>query len=102
MRLLYPVAPHIAEELWSMLGERESLVDLGWMEWTEEYTQSDEINVVIQVNGKVRGQIQMDPDSDREQMEKAALENEKVISFIEGREIRKIIVVPKKLVNIVV
>jgi len=102
IRLLYPIAPHISEELWQLTGNESSLVDTEWISWDESLTQSDEINVVIQVNGKVRSQIQMDPNSDKEQMEKAALEDDKVLGYIEGKEIRKIIVVPKKLVNIVI
>ena len=102
IRLLNPIAPHISEELWKITGNRTELVDKEWIIWDEALTQSDEINVVIQINGKVRSQIQMDPDSDKEQMETAALKDEKVMGYLEGKEIRKIIVVPKKLVNIVV
>ncbi|MGI9533312.1 MAG: class I tRNA ligase family protein, partial [Thermodesulfobacteriota bacterium] len=102
IRLLNPIAPHISEELWQITGNKSSLVDTEWISWDEALTQTDEINVVIQINGKVRSQIQMDPSSDKEQMEKAALKDDKVMGYLEGKEIRKIIVVPKKLVNIVV
>ena len=102
IRLLYPIAPHISEELWQIVGYKTSLIDTEWISWEEALTQSDEINVVIQVNGKVRSQIQMDSRSDKKQMEQAALNDDKVLGYIEGKEIRKIIVVPKKLVNIVI
>ncbi len=102
IRLLYPIAPHIAEELWQLTGHKKSLFDTKWLSWDEALTQSDKISMVVQVNGKVRSQVQMDPGSGREQMEQAALNDDKVLNYIEGRKIRKIVVVPKKLVNIVV
>ena len=102
IRLLYPIAPHISEELWQIAGHKTSLIDTEWIGWDETLTQSDEINIVIQINGKVRSQIQMNSKSDEKQMEQAALNDEKVLGYIEGKKIRKIIVVPKKLVNIVI
>ncbi|MGH7890604.1 MAG: class I tRNA ligase family protein, partial [Thermodesulfobacteriota bacterium] len=102
VRLLYPIAPHIAEELWESLGYEETLVDKPWMEWDREILESAAITVVVQVNGKVRSQVTMDSDSDQEQMKEAALSDEKVKNYIADKEIKKVIVVPKKLVNIVV
>jgi leucyl-tRNA synthetase len=102
VRLLYPMAPHIAEELWESLGHDESLVDKPWMEWDRELVESAAITVVLQVNGKVRSQVLMDPDSTEEEMREAAFSDEKVKTYISGKEIKKVIVVPKKLVNIVV
>lgn len=102
VRLLYPMAPHIAEELWESLGHDESLVDTPWMEWDRELVESAAITVVLQVNGKVRSQVLMDPDSTEEEMREAAFSDEKVKTYISGKEIKKVIVVPKKLVNIVV
>lgn len=102
VRLLYPFAPHISQELWEELGFSEDLVDLQWIDWKDELIETDEINIVIQVNGKVRSQILMDPDSNQEQIKEAALSDEKIVSYIEGKEIRKVIVVPKKLINIVI
>lgn len=101
-RLLYPMAPHVAEELWENLGYSESLVDKPWPGWNKELISSAAITVVVQVNGKVRSQISMDPDSDQEQMKEAAFADEKIINFLSGKEPRKVIVVPKKLVNIVI
>ena len=102
VRLLYPFAPHIAEELWEKLGNSETLIDLEWIKWDESLIQSDEINIIVQVNGKLRSQIMMKPDSNKEEMESAALSDKKILTYIEGKEIKKIIVVPKKLVNIVI
>jgi leucyl-tRNA synthetase len=102
VRLLYPIAPHIGEELWQSLGYEETLVDRAWMEWEREIVESAAITVVLQVNGKVRSQVIMDSDSDQEEMKQAALSDEKVKNYIAGKEIKKVIVVPRKLVNIVV
>lgn len=102
VRLLCPMAPHVAEELWCELGHEETLVDKPWIEWNRELVSSAAITVVVQVNGKVRSQITMDADSDQEQMKEAAFSDEKVKSYIAGKEPRKVIVVPKKLVNIVI
>ncbi|MER3446182.1 MAG: leucine--tRNA ligase [Candidatus Dadabacteria bacterium] len=102
VRLLYPMAPHISEELWESLGHAESLVDKPWMEWDREIVGSAEMTIVIQVNGKVRSQVLMDPDSDEEEIKQAAFSDERVKSYIAGKEIKRVIVVPKKLVNIVV
>ncbi len=102
VRLLYPFAPHISEELWETLGYKETLIDRAWVEWDRGLVGSASIIVVLQVNGKVRSQVLMDPDTSEEEMKNAAFSNEKVKSHISGKEIKKVIVVPKKLVNIVV
>jgi leucyl-tRNA synthetase len=101
VRLLYPMAPHISEELWEILGHGESLVDKPWIEWDREIVGSAEVTIVIQVNGRVRSQVLMDPDSTEEEMKQAAFSDERVQNYIAGKEIKKVIVVPKKLVNIV-
>ncbi|MGH7799940.1 MAG: leucine--tRNA ligase [Thermodesulfobacteriota bacterium] len=102
VRLLYPFAPHIAEELWEALGYEETLVDKPWIEWDKEIVGSAAVIVVLQVNGKVRSQVFMDPDTTDEEMKQAAFSDERVKSYIAGKEIKKVVVVPKKLVNIVV
>jgi leucyl-tRNA synthetase len=101
VRLLYPMAPHIAEELWGFLGYQESLVDKPWIEWDKGIVESAEITIVLQVNGRVRSQVLMDPDSTEEEIKQAAFSDEKVKNYIAGKEIKKVVVVPKKLVNIV-
>jgi leucyl-tRNA synthetase len=102
VRLLYPFAPHISEELWETLGYKETLIDKEWIEWDRELVGSASIIVVLQVNGRVRSQVLMDPDTTEEEMKKAAFSDEKVKSHISGKEIKKVIVVPRKLVNVVV
>ena len=100
--LLFPMAPHITEELWQNLGNRNSLVDSRWLEFDRDIIESSEINIVIQVNGKVRSQISVSPDADQDFIKNLAFEDQKVKGYIAGKEIKKVIVVPKKLVNIVV
>ncbi len=102
IRMLYPIAPHIAEELWQIMENENDLVDTEWLRWEESLTQSDEISVVIQVNGKVRNHISISSDCDREEMEQAALNDDKVQRYIKGKQVRRVVVVPKKLVNVVV
>ncbi len=102
IRLLYPMAPHITEELWHELGYEDTLVDKEWITWNKDLVESAAINIVVQVNGKVRSQLVMDPDASEDQMKEAAFSDEKVQSFMSGKEPRKVIVVPGRLVNIVV
>ncbi|MDA2918599.1 leucine--tRNA ligase, partial [Desulfobacterota bacterium AH_259_B03_O07] len=85
IRLLYPVAPHIAEELWKSVGYSETLIDKPWLEWNDELVESEAITIVIQVNGKVRSQVQMDAESTQEEMKRAAFADEKVKNYIEGK-----------------
>lgn len=102
VRLLYPIAPHISEELWKLSGKEESLIDLPWIEWDEEHIKSDQVNIIVQVNGKLRSQILMNPGISKEDIEQTARNDKKVQAHLEGKEIRKVIVVPDKLVNFVV
>lgn len=104
IRTLYPIAPHITSQLWCDLGFGEtstSLLDAPWPDVQQDALISDEIDLVVQVNGKLRGSITVSAQADRDTIEKAALENENVHRFIEGKLIKKVVVVPKKLVNIV-
>jgi leucyl-tRNA synthetase len=101
-RLLSPFAPHLAEELHAWFGGTGSIYDAGWPEWDEAALAQDEIELVLQVNGKVRGKINVPAAADKVQLEQWALTNERVLSFIEGKPVRKVIVVAGKLVNVVV
>ena len=102
VRLLAPFAPHLAEELHSWFGGEGSVYDAGWPDWDEAALVLDEIEVVLQVNGKVRGKINVPAQADKAQLEQWALTNDRVLAFIEGKPVRKVIVVPGKLVNVVV
>ena len=102
VKLLHPFAPHIAEEMWSILGHNESLTNVAWPEADASKAEESSVEVVFQVNGKVRAKAQVAKDMDKTALEKLALENERVKEFMAGKTVVKSIVVPGKLVNIVV
>ena len=99
--LLAPITPHISHELWKQLGHADAVIDAGWPAVDESALVQDNLTLVIQVNGKLRGQIEMPASATREEIEAAARVNENVLRFVDGLTIRKVIVVPGKLVNIV-
>jgi leucyl-tRNA synthetase len=101
-RLLAPFAPHLAEELHSWFGGQDSVYDAGWPGWDEAALVQDEVELVLQVNGKVRGKINVPAQADETQLREWALGNERVLSFVGDKPVRKVIVVPGKLVNVVV
>ncbi len=101
LRLLAPIAPHVTHALWRELDFGDDIQHAGWPQVDETALVSDTIELVVQVNGKVRGKIQVAADADSAAIEQAALANENVQRFIEGLKVRKVIVVPKKLVNVV-
>ncbi len=100
--LLAPFAPHIADELWSMIGNETFTFEEKWPEFNEELTVENSFNLVIQINGKVRDMIPAKIGISKEEAEKLAFTSEKLKKFIDGKEIVKVIVVPNKLVNVVV
>ena len=100
--ILAPFTPHIGEELWTMIGKEGSVFNISWPKYDESALVQDEVEVIVQVNGKLRDKISMDANIAREDMEKIALESEKVKAAIEGKNVVKVIAVPKKLVNIFV
>lgn len=101
--VLAPFAPHVAEELWhSALGHDTTVNDAKWPEWNEEYLKENNVNYAVSFNGKARFTIQVPADMPKEEVEKLALSNESSAKWLDGKTIRKIIVVPGKIVNIVV
>ena len=100
--LIAPFAPHIAEELWHALGHDTTVCDAQWPVCNEEYLVESTVNMAVSFNGKARYNIQVAADAPREEIEKIALANEGAAKWIEGKQVRKIIVVPGKIVNIVV
>ena len=100
--MLSPIVPHVCHELWSVLGNDSPLIDERWPEFDESALELDLVEIVVQVNGKLRGRIKVAADADRDTVGEQAQTDENVQRFIEGKEIRKVIVVPGRLVNIVV
>lgn len=100
--LLSPIVPHITDALWRQLGHTEPLIDAAWPVSDPAALEQNEIEIVVQVNGKLRGKIMVDKDAAKEAIEAAATAEENVARNIEGKQVRKIIVVPGRLVNIVV
>jgi len=99
--LMYVFAPHLSEELWKLIGKKDLLHEAGLAEFNEKYLVQDEITYVIQIMGKVRGKINVSVDATDDEIKKLALEVENVQKLLEGKEIKKMIIVPKKLVSIV-
>ncbi len=102
LRLLSPYAPHIAEELWQRIGEDELIAHAEWPGWDAELVKDEFITVVVQVNGKKRGELSVARDTDKDKLERLALASENAQKFMDGKEPKKVIVVPGRLVNIVV
>ena len=100
--VIAPFAPHMAEELWEQLGgETKSVFDVEWPVWDESYLVENEVQLTVSFNGKARFQMTFPADATKEDIEKCALEDERSQHYIDGKTIVKIIVVPKKIINIV-
>ena len=108
--LISPFAPHIAEELWSMLrtsapaimeGEPESVCDAKWPEWNEDYLVENQVKMGIAFNGKTRFEMQFPADADNATIEAAVRSDERTARYVEGNQIVKVIIVPKRMVNMV-
>ena len=100
--MLSPIVPHFAEELWAGLGHDASVFLAPWPQYREAALVKDELLIVVQVNGKLRSRFQVAIDTDEEKIKEMALADERVVKFIDGKEMKKVIVVKNKLVNIVV
>ena len=100
--LISPFAPHIAEELWEQLGQEGSVFDAQWPAWNEEYLVENEMQMTVSFNGKARFQKLFAIDATKEDIEKQTLEDERTGKYTDGKQIVKVIVVPKKIINIVV
>ncbi|MEA2103380.1 MAG: leucine--tRNA ligase [Candidatus Cloacimonadota bacterium] len=101
-KLISPFAPHLSEEIWYLLGNEPSILDSDWISYNPKYLIKDEITYVIQINGKLRSKIIVDVEMPSAEVQIKALADEKVQKYIKGKEIKKVIVVPKKLVSFVV
>ena len=101
LQLVAPFAPHMAEELWQSLGNTDTVHADHWPEWDESLLKSDTVIIVVQVNGKLRAQLELPDDSSEAAIIKAAEENEKVASYLKDKKIKKTIYIPGKLANFV-
>ena len=101
VRLLAPFVPHIAEELWAIMGYEDGLDAAGWPDWDEAALVEEERTIVVQVNGKVRGKVTVAADADEATVRAAALAEPNVVRFLEGQTVRKVVVVPGRLVSVV-
>lgn len=100
--LLFPIVPHFCEEQWQLTGHSETLDHVSWPTFDLEAAHADNLTIVIQVNGKVRAKLEVPSDTDNETLQNLALQDDKIIKFINNKEAKKIIVVKNKLVNIVI
>ncbi|ORU91857.1 MAG: leucine--tRNA ligase [Cycloclasticus sp. symbiont of Poecilosclerida sp. N] len=100
--MLSPVIPHVCDELWKALGHEDNLIDAKWPEFDATALVLDEVQMAVQVNGKLRAKITVAADVDKETIEKLALSEDNVDKYIDGKPIQKVIIVPKRLVNIVI
>ncbi|WMN07163.1 leucine--tRNA ligase [Marivirga arenosa] len=102
VRIIAPYAPHICEELWHLLGNEGSVSEAGWPQFNPDFVKEDEHTYPVSVNGKHRDNMTFALETPKEEIEKAVLENPKVQKWIDGKPIKKMIIVPKKIVNVVV
>ena len=102
LKLMAPTTVHLTEELYHAMGGQGSIHETQWPEYDEKLAKTSAITLVVQINGKVKDKIEVDSESSKEELEKAALQSEKIKENIEGKQIIKTIVVPGRLVNIVV
>jgi leucyl-tRNA synthetase len=100
--MLAPFAPHLAEELWSALGHKETLAYEPWPKYNPALIKEDEVEIPVQINGKLRGKVTVPAGTNEETLRVTALADERISAQIAGKQIRKVIVVPGKLVNIVI
>lgn len=102
LTLLSPFTPHLSEELWAQLGHTDNASERPWPQWSEDALVRDTVTLVVQINGKLRGKLDIPADASREEVEALALSEPNVVRHLEGVTVRKVVVIPGKLVNVVV
>ena len=100
--LLSPFIPHLSEELWENLGNSETVLRSPWPEADPKAMIREEVTIVVQLNGKLKDKMELSKDLSKEELEKAVLNNPKIVQNLEGKTVKKVIVIPGKLVNIVI
>jgi leucyl-tRNA synthetase len=101
LQLLHPMAPHVTEELWERRGHSESLLDSEWPEHDERKLRTERIQLVVQVDGKLRDRVEVEAEAGEAEVRQAALESHRVQEHLQGRELAKAVVVPGRLINLV-
>jgi len=99
--LIAPFAPHIAEELWQMLGCEGSVCDAQWPQWNEDYLVESMMKMGVAFNGKTRFEVQFPADADNQTIEQSVRSDERTARYTDGKQIVKVIIVPKRMINIV-
>ena len=99
VKLLSPICPHIAEELWEKLGHRDTISYEAWPAYDEAKLKDDEVEIVIQINGKVKAKLMVPADANKDVLEQIAMGDDKVKTQIDGKTVRKVIAVPGKLLT---
>ena len=102
VKLLSPIVPHVAEEIWQIMGHEETITYEAWPTYDESKLVQDTVQVILQVNGKVRSKVEVEKDLDQAELEKIALADERIQQWTAEKDIKKVIVIPNKIVNIVV
>jgi len=102
LQILSPFAPHVAEELWNLLGEKKSINLSSWPKWDKSLIQDEEIKIAVQINGKVRAEIMVKTDENGEEIKKRAVSTEAILKHLAGKKTKKVIYVKNRLINIVV
>jgi leucyl-tRNA synthetase len=100
--MLSPIAPHVCHALWHALGHADAVLDCRWPAVDTSALQQDVLQLVVQVNGKLRGHISVPASASREECERVALADESVLRYTEGKPIKKVVVVPNRLINVVI
>lgn len=101
VKLLSPIVPHVAEEIWQIMGHEETITYEAWPTYDESKLVQDTVQVILQVNGKVRSKVEVEKDLDQAELEKIALADERIQQWTAEKDIKKVIVIPNKIVNIV-
>ena len=100
--ILSPFTPHICEEMWHDIGQNESVAVMSWPEFDESALVKDEVEVIVQINGKLKDKLSVANNLDKAALEKTAMESDKIQALLDGKTVVKVISIPNKLINIVV